>query len=572
MAGVHVPDRSEPAIIQNRGLLEAIAGMVRATGTIQLTGNPADGNIVALYGTTFEFDDDSSVTGGRTAVTIGSDAEESRDNLLTAIQALVVGTSDIGRVAAAASSTDTVAITDYQVGTAGNVAITKTGANITVVGMTGGLDGGLLNVSVSGIVFDPDIDIGDIHLLNIADAKINPSTSQIINEVIGATDTGVMMLAKHQSENAHLTTAEGDYDVPHISDYGALQTAPEQHFTFDPMNATTDWAVLNNDTINLLTTLKHVLGTNALTFDKTDGLANTKFGAIAKTLTTVDLGNPSPHDVIQTIIYVPDLTNVDYIFVRLGTDLNNYNEWRIDAENLTGATFETILFSIGDANHSGITGNGWNPSAINYITVGVAFDLETRDLAGIIFDEVSFHTNQHTSASFNAEVTTNVTSPTIRVAKVGNAAGGNWPKDAGSSNNATPRVIEADDSALTVAAKSAVHGGKTLLSVEITAANGDLTGGSDHATALIAASVGKRPYIVELSIDTDAQCQLVFTNGSDVKLVGLPQINVPAYGHRFFPRSHGYRFVGEVNKAVHLQDLLAGTVDVRGVIWYYLEA
>lgn len=39
---------------------------------------------------------------------------------------------------------------------------------------------GELAVHVTGLEFDKDIDIGDVHLLNIADAKINPATTEDI--------------------------------------------------------------------------------------------------------------------------------------------------------------------------------------------------------------------------------------------------------------------------------------------------------------------------------------------------------------------------------------------------------
>ena len=72
-------------------------------------------------------------------------------------------------------------------------------------------------------------------------------------------------------------------------------------------------------------------------------------------------------------------------------------------------------------------------------------------------------------------------------------------------------------------------------------------------------------------IMTDAQAQLVFTDGSENKHTGIPQMNFPAYGGVHLKRDHGYRFVSESNKALHIDDLLAGTVDFRGYIWYYLE-
>jgi hypothetical protein len=278
--------------------------------------------------------------------------------------------------------------------------------------------------------------------------------AKAIDNAVGATDTGIALLAKHKSDVEHLTTAEGDYDVLTMSDLGALQVAPEQHHILDGMNATTGWTALGNDTLNLATTTKHAIGTNALTFDKVDGAANTVFAGIQKTLSSFDLGNVSPHDIIQTVCYVPDITNVSYIFVRIGTDSSNYNEWRVQDTDLTAATFETLALNAGDVNHAGITGNGWDTSAITYVAVGVAFDAETDTLAGIIFDEVSFHTNQHTSASLNSEVSSSVSSANINVQKVGGSV---VDKGAGNASNGSQRIVIATDDINLAAIKTSVE-------------------------------------------------------------------------------------------------------------------
>ena len=293
------------------------------------------------------------------------------------------------------------------------------------------------------------------------------------DSVAGSTDTGVAFLAIHNSNVAHLTTAEGDYDVPRLSDYGALQTEPEQHHIFNPLDATTGWTVLGDDTLNLAATTKHTSGTAALSFDKDDGGDDTIFAGIQNTISSVDLADVSPHDIIQTVSYIPSLTTVDYVFVRVGTDSSNYNEWRISDDDLTAAIFEILLFNIGDANHDGITGNGWDPTAITYIVVGVAFDAETDTLAGIIYDELSFHTNQHTSASIQSEVTSSVNSSNVNVQKVGNKI---VNTDTGNSATGTQRVVLASD-------QPAVEVGGGAADGATVAGNPVLIGGSDGTNA-----------------------------------------------------------------------------------------
>ena len=85
--------RSLVAPIQVNGAALSAVGMggisTSATTTIAFSGQPADGGIVTIGSGTnavvFEFDSNSAVTSGRTAVTIGATSADTRDNLLAAI-------------------------------------------------------------------------------------------------------------------------------------------------------------------------------------------------------------------------------------------------------------------------------------------------------------------------------------------------------------------------------------------------------------------------------------------------------------------------------------------------------
>jgi phage tail sheath protein FI len=116
-----------------------------AVGTVDFTGNPLDGDLLAItdsLGTTvtFEFDLGGGVTPGHVAVVIGTLASDTQDNFLAAVNGsalAITATNGVG-------TTDTV-LTNDNVGRAGNVLITESdaGANITVAGMAGGVDVGL---------------------------------------------------------------------------------------------------------------------------------------------------------------------------------------------------------------------------------------------------------------------------------------------------------------------------------------------------------------------------------------------------------------------------------------------
>lgn len=253
----------------------------------------------------------------------------------------------------------------------------------------------------------------------------------------GATDTGVAILARHIPDQTATAVSDGDYELLETDSLGSLHVNAESHHVFDSFDATTGWTALSDDTLNLATTTKHVQGTAALTFDKVNGTANTVFAGIQKTLSSVNLGEVSSHDLLQGAFYIPDITNVSYAFLRLGTNSSNYNEWRIPDTALTAATFLLGSQALGDVNYAGITGNGWNPAAITYIAVGVAFDAETNTLAGIIFDEISYHTNQHTSTNISSEVTSTVNTPNINVQRVGGVA---TATNGGTETNGVQRV------------------------------------------------------------------------------------------------------------------------------------
>jgi hypothetical protein len=318
--------------------------------------------------------------------------------------------------------------------------------------------------------------------LEVVGVSLVPGTGaddlgKAIDSVVGSTDTGIAMLGKHLEDQVHRTTAEGDYDILSMDSLGSMHVNAEAHHIFDNMDATTGWAAANDDTENLATTAKHVLGTAALSFDKADGTANTTFACIEKTLSSVDLGEVSPHDILQTVCYLSSIDDVSYVFLRVGTDASNYNEWRIPGDSLTAGEFEALAFSLGDASHDGIAGNGWDETNILYLSVGVAFSAETDTLTGIIFDQVSYHTNQHTTTSLGAEVTSSIGAPNVKVT----GWTGSVSRGAGNSvNNNTLRVVNATDDVNLAAAKVSLEIMDAAVDVEGAAlASGVLLQGDD---------------------------------------------------------------------------------------------
>lgn len=149
----------------------------------------------------------------------------------------------------------------------------------------------------------------------------------------------------------------------------------------------TGWTVLGTDTVNLATSATHIMGTTSLEFDKVDGAANTIYAGIQSTITAVNCSRFVPTDQIISSVYVSDKTNVAYAFIRLGTSVSHYNEWRLADTAITAAAWQSFGVAL-DACQITVVGNGWNPAAIAYISVGVAFDAEANALADIKFDHV----------------------------------------------------------------------------------------------------------------------------------------------------------------------------------------
>lgn len=116
---------NEGAHPRDLGKIEAVGGGFAA---INLAAQPADGDTVTINGTAFEFDNNSSVTGGRTAVTIGAALTDTIDNLSAAIVAANAAFKMIEKIVVSADTTK------QGVGIKGCTSLAKSGTNINVFG------------------------------------------------------------------------------------------------------------------------------------------------------------------------------------------------------------------------------------------------------------------------------------------------------------------------------------------------------------------------------------------------------------------------------------------------------
>jgi len=226
-------------------------------------------------------------------------------------------------------------------------------------------------------------------------------------------DTGVMILGVRNDSLVALA-ADGKYHPLTIDSHAGLHTSPEHSIILDELEEITGWTALNTDTTGITTNADHISGAASIEFDKVNGDANTIFAGIQKTIAATDLSLFHIHESIHLAINLSALTNVAYVFVRLGTDSSNYNEWRIQDDDLTTG-WQVLKMTLGNASTAGSTGNGWNPAVVTYAVVGVAFDAETNTLADIRVNHLSLHSGLHTTSDIASEVSTAVNSPFLSI-------------------------------------------------------------------------------------------------------------------------------------------------------------
>lgn len=144
------------------------------------------------------------------------------------------------------------------------------------------------------------------------------------------------------------------------------------------------WAALGNDTSGPSMTNTHVMGTHAITYGKVDGAANTKIAAIYRSIQQ-DLLTVNAVDRICWVQYVGDVTNLDYSFVRLGTDASNYAEYRFADSSHNDGAWTVCSARFGEP--STVVGEGINQRNVLYLCTGTAWDAE-GNTGTLVVDEI----------------------------------------------------------------------------------------------------------------------------------------------------------------------------------------
>lgn len=148
-------------------------------------------------------------------------------------------------------------------------------------------------------------------------------------------------------------------------------------------NDRTEFAALG-DVANLADDANHITGSVAVGWDKTAG-SNAQSG-VEDTITSLDLSIFSPNDYVMVTAYIPDLTDVADVVLRLGTDNGNHNYWTWADTELTAGAWNILIAPVSGGT---ILGLGWDQSAVTYVAFEVNFDAAGDTLNSMAVDLIS---------------------------------------------------------------------------------------------------------------------------------------------------------------------------------------
>jgi len=153
-----------------------------------------------------------------------------------------------------------------------------------------------------------------------------------------------------------------------------------------PMTLVTNWTALDVNTTNLVQSPVRPFGRGAIQFNKANGGTTSKSAAIYGTVASRRLGAAfAPQDFMTWMVEVSSVAAINYAWVRIGTDASNYAEWRYPDSSLTAGRFTLCHARLADAY---VTGKGLDQKAIEFISVGVAFDAATDVLSNMRFGQI----------------------------------------------------------------------------------------------------------------------------------------------------------------------------------------
>lgn len=169
-----------------------------ASGLLEFTGQPADGDTISIGGTTYEFDNNASVTAGNTAVTIGANTATTIANLVSAVgdpRVTASGTSDVSIVQSAAGAA---------------LAVDPSNTSAITQSATGAFTIPALTASTPAISFNGD---GTPSGFNVANMDVSGWST-------GAADSSIALNLGTANLSDGMTQFSGSYNVTYINQNG----------------------------------------------------------------------------------------------------------------------------------------------------------------------------------------------------------------------------------------------------------------------------------------------------------------------------------------------------------------
>lgn len=257
----------------------------------------------------------------------------------------------------------------------------------------------------------------------------------------GASDIGIATYVRMETDSKQTTVDDGDYAIPSMTSWMELRTRDQRAKDIQNCNTVGDFTILGNDTANLASSTNHVFGTSAITFDKVNGAADTVYAGVSFTIGSLNISEIfEDGGFVSLAAFLPSLSNVEAVGLRLGTDSANYNYWEWASSDLVSGTWMQLRSPTSQPN--GYAGNGWNTNDVDWGAVYVRFNSQSNTLAGIVIDNIHFVQGRITDTSLDASISSSISTPNVNVARVG---GSQIDTNVGNVSAGTQRIVLATD-------------------------------------------------------------------------------------------------------------------------------
>lgn len=210
---------------------------------------------------------------------------------------------------------------------------------------------------------------------------------------IQATTAGNLKVSiEEQDPGAGLATEAKQDDIiakmPTLTAIGDVSSIPVvvPNFLIEGFESLTGFTYSTDVTNASLSTEHRGRGNYSISFDKSG--TTEAFALIQKTITPVNLSTICGHYYINYSIKIPDITDIAYVFVALGSSISDCIYWQKDVIDLI-AGWNNLYTSL--QSPDGQIGVGIDFSNVTWIGIFIGFNAAANTLSGIKVDNVQLH-------------------------------------------------------------------------------------------------------------------------------------------------------------------------------------